>query len=115
MKILALHVDYIKFKPLKKALKSIADLPEAEKKEQKVSEALVILTAVEKKNTKYLEEDEYADDIDINFNVDFKERLNEVIEKINKNKCKVFCQNNRLNQMLLYLKYPNLDNHPNFL
>ena len=48
MKILALHVDYIKFKPLKKALKSIADLSESEKKEQKVSEALVILTAVEK-------------------------------------------------------------------
>ena len=48
MKILALHVDYIRFKPLKKALKSIADLSESEKKEQKVSEALVILTAVEK-------------------------------------------------------------------
>ena len=31
MKTLNLHVDYIKFKPLKKALKSIADLPEKEK------------------------------------------------------------------------------------
>ena len=48
MKILALHVDYIKFKPLKKALKSIEELSEDEKKEKKVSEALVILTAVEK-------------------------------------------------------------------
>lgn len=48
MKILLLHVDYIKFKPLKKALKSISELTEAEKKEQKVKEALVVLTAVEK-------------------------------------------------------------------
>ena len=48
MKILTLHVDYINFKPLKKALKSVSDLSEQEKKEQKVSEALVVLTAVEK-------------------------------------------------------------------
>ncbi|HJX50151.1 MAG TPA: threonine--tRNA ligase [Candidatus Nanoarchaeia archaeon] len=48
MKILTLHVDYIKFKPLKKALKSIADLSEKDKKEQEVKEALVVLTAVEK-------------------------------------------------------------------
>ncbi len=48
MKILALHVDYIKFKALKKALKSIEDLSEKEMKEQEVKEALVIMTAVEK-------------------------------------------------------------------
>ena len=48
MKTLNLHVDYIKFKPLKKALKSIADLPEKEKQEHEVKEALVVLTAVEK-------------------------------------------------------------------
>ncbi len=48
MKILTLHVDYIKFKPLKKALKSIAELSEKDKKEQEVKEALVVLTAVEK-------------------------------------------------------------------
>ncbi len=48
MKILALHVDWIKFKPLKKAIKSIEDLPEDRKKEKEVKEALVILTAVEK-------------------------------------------------------------------
>lgn len=48
MKILALHVDWIKFKPLKKALKSIEELPEDRKKEKEVKEALVILTAVEK-------------------------------------------------------------------
>jgi len=47
MKILTLHVDYINFKPLKKALKQIADLSEKEKKGQRVSEALVVLTAVE--------------------------------------------------------------------
>lgn len=48
MKTLNLHVDYIKFKPLKKALKSIADLPEKEKQEQEVKDCLVVLTAVEK-------------------------------------------------------------------
>lgn len=48
MKILSLHVDYINFKPLKKALKSIEDLPEKDKKGGKAEEALVVLTAVEK-------------------------------------------------------------------
>jgi threonyl-tRNA synthetase len=50
MKILALHVDWIKFKPLKKALKSVEELPEDRKKEKEVKEALVILTAVEKQD-----------------------------------------------------------------
>ncbi|MEK6897216.1 MAG: threonine--tRNA ligase [Nanoarchaeota archaeon] len=48
MKILSLHVDYINFRPLKKALKKIEELPEKEKQGQKVGESLVILTAVEK-------------------------------------------------------------------
>ncbi len=48
MKILALHTDYIKFKPLKKALKKIEDLSGEEKIEQEVKEALAIMTAVEK-------------------------------------------------------------------
>ena len=48
MKILALHVDYINFRALKKALKSVAELPEEEKALKKIKEALVILTAVEK-------------------------------------------------------------------
>ena len=48
MKILLLHVDYIKFKPLKKALKSAEELSEKEKNEKTVKEALVVLTAVEK-------------------------------------------------------------------
>jgi threonyl-tRNA synthetase len=48
MKTLNLHVDYIKFKPLKKALKSIGELSEKDKKEKEVKEALVVLTAVEK-------------------------------------------------------------------
>ena len=51
MKILTLHVDYINFKPLKKALKSVSELSEKEKKGQKVSEALVVLTAVESGDT----------------------------------------------------------------
>ena len=47
MKILSLHVDYIKFKANKKALKSIKDLKDEEKEEKEVKEALVIFTAVE--------------------------------------------------------------------
>jgi superfamily II DNA or RNA helicase len=42
----------------------------------------MILTAVEKQNTKYLEEDEYEDDVNINFDLDFKDKLIQVIEKI---------------------------------
>ncbi len=51
MKTLNLHVDYIKFKPLKKALKSMGELLEKDKKEKEVKEALVVLTAVEKGDT----------------------------------------------------------------
>ncbi len=47
MKILTLHVDYIKFKALKKALKNISDLKENEKKGS-AKEALVVMIAVEK-------------------------------------------------------------------
>jgi len=52
MKILSLHCDYIKFKPLKKALKKIQALSEKEKKESEIKEALVILTAVERGDSK---------------------------------------------------------------
>lgn len=48
MKILNLHVDYIKFKPLKKALKGISELSAGEKEEREIKEALVVLCAVEK-------------------------------------------------------------------
>jgi len=51
MKILLLHTDYIKFKPLKKALRSLEELPEKDMKEQVVKEPLVVLTAVEKWDT----------------------------------------------------------------
>jgi threonyl-tRNA synthetase len=47
MKILSLHCDYIKFKPVKKALKDAKELAEKDKKEKEVREALVIFTAVE--------------------------------------------------------------------
>src|SRR3989344_1828996 len=46
MRILTLHCDYIKFKPVKKALKSAEELKS--KEEQEVKEPLVVLTAVEK-------------------------------------------------------------------
>ena len=48
MKILLLHVDYIKFKPLKKALRNVKELSEKEKKGGEAKEALVIMTSVEK-------------------------------------------------------------------
>ncbi|MCU0642511.1 MAG: threonine--tRNA ligase [archaeon] len=48
MKILTLHCDYIKFKPLKKALKAPEELSKEREKEIEVKEPLVVLTAVEK-------------------------------------------------------------------
>src|SRR3989344_8210300 len=48
MKILSLHTDYIKFKPLKKALKNIEALTDEDKKEKHIDEALAVMTAVEK-------------------------------------------------------------------
>jgi threonyl-tRNA synthetase len=47
MKILSLHCDYIKFKPLKPAIKGI-ELPKDEEKQVEVKDPLVILTAIEK-------------------------------------------------------------------
>ena len=48
MKILLLHCDYIKFKPLKKAVKNGADeLSEDDKKGMEIRDPLVVLTAVE--------------------------------------------------------------------
>jgi len=49
MKIITLHCDYIKFKPLKKALKSVEEVPS---KEEEVKEPLVVLTAIESQDTK---------------------------------------------------------------
>jgi len=47
MKILSLHCDYIKFKPVKPAIKGM-ELPVEENKAVEVKEPLVIMTAVEK-------------------------------------------------------------------
>lgn len=47
MRLITLHCDYIRFKPIKKAFKGAKDLEEAEKKEKEVKEVLVVLTAVE--------------------------------------------------------------------
>lgn len=49
MKILSLHCDYIKFKPLKPAIKGI-ELPKGEEKAVDVKDPLVIMTAVEKQD-----------------------------------------------------------------
>lgn len=48
MKILSLHCDYIKFKPVKKAIKNPQELGKEHEKAKSVTEALVIFTAVEK-------------------------------------------------------------------
>jgi len=51
MKILSLHCDYIKFKPVQKALKQPEEITEQQKKEKEVRECLVIFTAVEKSDS----------------------------------------------------------------
>ena len=51
MKILSLHCDYIKFKPVKKALKEPEQLNDSQKKEKEIKEALVIFTSVEKSDS----------------------------------------------------------------
>jgi len=48
MRIITLHCDYIKFKPVKKAIKNPEEITEERKKEIEVREPLVILTAIEK-------------------------------------------------------------------
>ncbi len=50
MKILSLHCDYLKFKPVKKALKNVSELQEDEKKGVVVSDPLGIFIAVEKQD-----------------------------------------------------------------
>ncbi len=52
MKILTLHCDYIKFKPVKKAISKPQALSAKEKKGLIVKECLVVLSAVEKKDEK---------------------------------------------------------------
>lgn len=49
MKILTLHCDYVRFKPLKKAVKDAEELEN--KDEREIKECLVVLTAVEKGDT----------------------------------------------------------------
>ena len=62
MKTLNLHVDYNEWQGLKKALKSMEDLPEEEIAKTKVEEALVILTAIEKNDSLEIL-DEYIENI----------------------------------------------------
>jgi len=50
MKILALHCDYIRFKPLKKALKQPEELSDEAKELVEVKEPLVVLVAIEKQD-----------------------------------------------------------------
>ena len=74
MKVLFLHVDYIKFKPLKKALKKIEDLSEEEKKGGEIKDALAVLTAVEKS-------DSNVDDVVKEFAKNIREIANSVKTK----------------------------------
>jgi threonyl-tRNA synthetase len=48
MRIITLHCDYIKFKPIKKAIKNPEEISESRKKEIEVKEPLVVLIAIEK-------------------------------------------------------------------
>ncbi|MEK6934074.1 MAG: threonine--tRNA ligase [Nanoarchaeota archaeon] len=48
MRIITLHCDYIRFKPVKKAIKNPEELSEEKKKEIIVKDPLVVLTAIEK-------------------------------------------------------------------
>ncbi len=50
MKILSLHCDFIKFKPLKKALKHPEKITKKTKEGKEIKEPLVVLTAVEKQD-----------------------------------------------------------------
>ncbi|MFA5993255.1 MAG: threonine--tRNA ligase [Candidatus Pacearchaeota archaeon] len=50
MKLLTLHCDYIKFKPVKKAIKEPEELTKEREKEKKVEEVLAVFTAVEKQD-----------------------------------------------------------------
>lgn len=50
MKILSLHCDYIKYKPLKKALKQPEELTEKKKMGEEIQDPLVILIAIEKQD-----------------------------------------------------------------
>ena len=42
----------------------------------------MIQLAIEKQDIRYLDDDEYEDDINTNFNIDYKEKLGQVIDKI---------------------------------
>ncbi|MBI1973066.1 threonine--tRNA ligase [Candidatus Woesearchaeota archaeon] len=53
MKILAIHADYLKFKPTKRALKNAE---EVEQKETTVKECLVLLTAIEQRDESHVKE-----------------------------------------------------------
>jgi threonyl-tRNA synthetase len=73
MKILSLHCDYIKFKPVKPAIKGI-ELPKGEEKEVEVKEPLVIMTAVEKSDEENKEIlNEYVKNI-----LDLKDKIGKV-------------------------------------
>jgi len=52
MKVLNLHCDYINFKALKKALKSIDEIASNQKLEGKSKDCLVVMVAIEKGDSK---------------------------------------------------------------
>lgn len=75
MRFISLHCDYIKFKPVKKAIKEPEHLSKEREKEKKIEEVLVILTAVESGDSIELV-DEYVKNIkDISSQVKAKKIL----------------------------------------
>ena len=72
MKTLNLHVDFIEWEGLKKALKSMEDLSPEEIKKTRVEEALVVLTSVEKGDSVSLVEEYVKNTEDISEKVGTK-------------------------------------------
>lgn len=62
MKILTIHADYLKYKPIKKALKNAEDV---EKREYSINECLIVFTAIERSDEANLDEitNRYVDEI----------------------------------------------------
>ncbi len=75
MKILSLHCDYIKFKPLKKAIKDSQELSEEQKKEVEVKDPLGIFVAVEKSDEGNLKK--IIDNLVLNI-IDLKDKIGKI-------------------------------------
>jgi len=72
MKILSLHCDYIKFKPIKSAIKNPEQLSKEREKEIQIKDPLVILTAVEKQ-----------DETNPNILAEYIDNITDIVKQVN--------------------------------